>query len=656
MIYRILLVFTIIFASSQSAQAVPTPLRKPTTCKTALELASARKWPEALQHAKSKACPTTTKLIQWLQLRQGDTDLTFQDYARFISQNTHWPWISALRKQAEAHIKADTQPEALLSFFKSFPPLTYQGAVAYIDALFKSKRSQQAATIVRKTWTELPLTSTQQQQFLKDHGKHLRLTDHISRAKHMLASERVEQVKRMLSLLPHKDQQIAKIRLAFITKDPQAGKLAKALPTELQEDSGLLYNWIKWHRRHDNLEGAMLFLAKIPTASTKTAAWWREQMALAREALNQNQPKLAYQVLEHHPWKTGRHFCDAEWFLGWVALTYLDDPKQSYDHFRRMARDAQTATSRAQAYYWMGRVTEAGSQPERAKNWYQKAAGYPTTFYGQQSMQKLKSSKPLNLKQPAPFSGAESFDAASQELAVAARLLKQMEATEDILSFVYLINKRANTSAKRTQAMHFIREVYPEYLVESLKIHGITNAWSYPLAKHWIDNSQPNAAFILAIVRQESNFNQFIRSPADALGLIQLVPGTAKLMAKKLNMPYERKRLTHDPAYNLKLGIQYISDRLEEFDGSLVLTLASYNAGPTPVYRWIKRNGDPRLEGVDLIQWIERISYGETRDYVKYVLSNYWIYLSEIRDQKSARQCCAETLRRYPHEKWKPLV
>lgn len=637
MFFRVTLVLISLFAFYQKAYSAPVPLQKPiriqpkaypeaAMCKASLDLASEKKWSEALQQPSLKSCPVASKLIRWLQLRQGAENITFQEYAQFISQNTYWPWIHKLRRQAEGHITADTQPAHLIAFFKSFPPLTTQGALAYVNALIKTGQTKQAIVVVRKTWGSHPLTPQEQKQFIKDYDQHLRLTDHIARAKHMLTQERVDQVKRVLPLLPTQEKQTAKVRLAFIAKDPNAEAQAQQLPPDSQKDPDLLYNWIKWHRKQDNLAGAHMLLTNVSPESTKTSAWWTEQMGFAREALTQNNPKLAYQMLEQHPWKTGRQFSEAEWFLGWVALTYLNEPEKAYDHFRRMARDAQTAISRSQAYYWMGRVAEAGKQPERANNWYQKSAQYSTTFYGQRSIEKLGQCRSVSLNKPKPAKTQEHFDASLQELSTAVKLLKQIQSGEDILSFVYLINKRADSSGKRTQAMHLIREVWPEYLVESLKIHGITNAWSYPLVKHWVDHNKKDAAFILAIMRQESNFNRFTRSPKDALGLIQLIPGTAKLMAKKLKMPYERRRLTEDPAYNLKLGTEYISDRLKEFEGSLILTAASYNAGPTPVYKWLKRNGDPRLKGTDLIQWIEKISYGQTRDYIKYVLSNYQIY------------------------------
>lgn len=635
--FRIFVVLGAVFIYSYSAQAIPVPQHKPQPqsykshsetkhCATALKHAKNKNLNVALAHAPQQTCPVTNKLVQWLRLRQGAGDITFQEYADFISQNTHWPWIVKLRDQAEKHITTKTPKNDLIKFFQAFPPRTAKGALAHIDALFKTKKTQQAITAIRSTWKNQFFKESEQQVYLKRFNKYLRASEHSARANHMLKTESTFQVKRLLPLLSEAEQASARVRIAFLEKKDDAGDMAKNLSANQQKQLDFLYDWIKWHRKKDNLEGAYLFLKQIPAKITKTPAWFREQMALARESLNQGNPQLAYRMLEHQPWKTGREFIEAEWFMGWIALTYLNQPEKAYNHFRAMARDARSPISRARAYYWLGRVVEDGSQPERARNWYQKSAEYGATFYGQQSMQKLGQCRSVNLKIPTLPKG-QDFDAATHELGLAAQLLAHMQDNDHIMDFLYLVNKRADSPAKCTQAMYLIREVWPDFLVEAIKFQRNTNAWSYPLARQWVHPKSRNPDFILAIIRQESSFNRLTHSPANARGIIQLVPVAAKLMCKKLNLPYDPQRLFDDPAYNLKLGTEYIFERMDDYDGSLVLTAASYNAGPGSVRKWLRRNGDPRnLKGDDLIQWIELISYGETRDYVQLVLANYEIY------------------------------
>jgi soluble lytic murein transglycosylase len=147
----------------------------------------------------------------------------------------------------------------------------------------------------------------------------------------------------------------------------------------------------------------------------------------------------------------------------------------------------------------------------------------------------------------------------------------------------------------------------------------------YPLIQVPVDGA-PEAALTLAVIRQESGFNDSARSRVGALGLMQLMPATARNVARALKISYGRRRLTADPAYNLRLGSSYLKAQLETFGGEYVLALAAYNAGPHRVKRWLKERGDPRLPGVDMIDWIERIPFAETRNYVQRVLESLHVY------------------------------
>jgi soluble lytic murein transglycosylase len=100
-----------------------------------------------------------------------------------------------------------------------------------------------------------------------------------------------------------------------------------------------------------------------------------------------------------------------------------------------------------------------------------------------------------------------------------------------------------------------------------------------------------------------------------------------------------------DPAYNTMLGSAYISDRMDEFTGSYVLTLAGYNAGPGRAREWIKEFGDPRDGKVDPIDWIHRIPFEETREYVQKVLSNIQVYRARLGEQATALRLNADLKR-----------
>ncbi len=131
-----------------------------------------------------------------------------------------------------------------------------------------------------------------------------------------------------------------------------------------------------------------------------------------------------------------------------------------------------------------------------------------------------------------------------------------------------------------------------------------------------------------AIVKQESGFAPTAVSQVGALGFMQLMPGTAKLVAKDIGIPYDKVKLSSDIKYNVRLGSHYIKQLIDRFDGSEMLAIASYNAGPNATQRWINEFYDPRKEkDLDkVVDWIELITYSETRNYVQRIMENLIVY------------------------------
>ena len=111
---------------------------------------------------------------------------------------------------------------------------------------------------------------------------------------------------------------------------------------------------------------------------------------------------------------------------------------------------------------------------------------------------------------------------------------------------------------------------------------------------------------------------------------MQLMPATAKLLARGLKIRFSRDRLTADPQYNLTLGQSYLADMIDKFEGSYVLALAAYNAGPTRANRWIRELGNPRDPTVDAIDWIESVPFAETRNYIQRVMENLQVYRARL--------------------------
>lgn len=130
---------------------------------------------------------------------------------------------------------------------------------------------------------------------------------------------------------------------------------------------------------------------------------------------------------------------------------------------------------------------------------------------------------------------------------------------------------------------------------------------------------------VAAVVRVESGFNPKATSPRGAVGLMQVMPETARWVSRQAGLPFEPKQL-YDPVYNIQVGTWYLAYLHQEFDGNLAMVLAAYNGGSAKVKEWVAtQRWDGSLRNID------RIPFAETRDFVRKVLRDYqfyrWIYV-----------------------------
>jgi soluble lytic murein transglycosylase len=133
-------------------------------------------------------------------------------------------------------------------------------------------------------------------------------------------------------------------------------------------------------------------------------------------------------------------------------------------------------------------------------------------------------------------------------------------------------------------------------------------------------------SLVYAIARQESTFNQKTISSARAMGLMQVTPGAGRYIAKKFKVTFNEKKLLSDPVYNVQFGAAELGDLLADFRGSYILAFVGYNAGRGRIRDWVNRFGDPRDPKIDPIDWVERIPFSETRNYVQRVMENMQVY------------------------------
>jgi len=420
---------------------------------------------------------------------------------------------------------------------------------------------------------------------------------------------------------------------AVLSGSPNAQKLLDAVPGD-QRSPGYSFAKIKLLRKADRLSDAAELMLKAPDSANALidpGVWWIERRLLARNLYDAGKIELAYRLVSNHAAQTPIDMAEAEFAAGWYALRGLNDPKAAEVHFARITALAEGPITRARAYYWWGRASEEAHEDD-AKRHYEVSARYGTTFYGQLAAARI-GSPALNLAAPTP----SDADSARFEKLEAVRAIDRLEAADqkkyayrlylDLAKQLVTPGEIALLCARAEQSgNHFVAlKVAKAGAQRGIEI----GALSHPVGVIPDDTDVAGAGMALAyaVARQESEFNTGAVSGAGALGLLQLMPDTAQEMARKTGLAYSQERLTVDPGYNATLGAAMLNQQLQRFNGSYILTFAAYNAGPRRVNQWISRYGDPRGKSLeDVVDWIEKIPFSETRAYVQRVMENYEVY------------------------------
>jgi len=583
---------------------------------------------KALRLAAGASNKLVTKVVRWKVYVDANSGASFSDISGFLRENPSWPQPVTLQRRAEEAIGSGTSADLLLSWFSSFPPQTVDGKVAYGQALMDRGQQDKGLTALREAWINGNFGVLQERQFLVKHGDSLREKDHEARLVRLLWDRQHEAAQRLILRVDMSYRVYAQARIALQSDSAGASAAVDAVPESLADESGLLYDRVRWRRQKDLDEDAIKLLRHKNANKVRPESWWAERAVLARRALQRGHISQAYDTAAQHGMTEGAGFTDAEWLAGWIAFRYLQDQDLALRHFKRVHQAATIPASRARGAYWIGRSAEAMKDRQAAAQWYEAAAHNVTSFYGQLAASRLSEQQRWPL--PAdPFASAEDAAAFDRlELVRVVRALAGAGLKEDIDPFVLRLNETAKTTGHRVLAARLAQSSGRQDLSVNVARRADRDGvpmitYGYPVPPFKVERA--DKALVLALIRQESNFHQNAVSSAGARGLMQLMPATAKWMAKREKIAYMPQRL-HDADYNLQLGTAYLSDLLDNFNGSMVLALASYNAGPGRARQWVREYGDPRLPDVDAVDWVENIPFTETRNYVQRVMEGLQVY------------------------------
>jgi soluble lytic murein transglycosylase len=493
--------------------------------------------------------------------------------------------------------------------------------------------------------------------FLKRVGSLLTEADHKRRLDRLLlndsrwANERNERaavIRRVIALLSAEEKKKAEARLAVFLRAKNAQQLISKYSQQVA-DWGLAVQRSQALRRQKKAEEAWktMLVDAEPVDFAKPDGWWEERRANAYGALKAGQAKTAYDLVKNPGQLSVNASKDAYFFAGWLAFRHLNNPKAALGHFEALAAAADGPLSHARAQYWVGRAQEALGDQAKARESYKAAAAYFDTFHGQLARLKLDPNAGALKITPPAAPTAEQVARFNGSDAVKAIVLARKANLDISLSRAFIVHLRNHlrTEAELAMVAHLAEALGdPQSSVRVGKTaisRGMNLVYyAYPihaLPQYTPLRQPPEPAMILGIARQESEFNMATLSGAGARGILQVMPVTAKHVCRDYKLKCQIDRLMKDPVYNTMLGSAYIGDRMAEFSGSYVLTLAGYNAGPGRAREWIKEFGDPRDKKVDPIDWIFRIPFEETRDYVQKVLSNIQIYRARLGEANAVR-------------------
>jgi soluble lytic murein transglycosylase len=601
----------------------------------ALKAAKRKRWKRAHQLAAKVADPLPAKILRWHRYSGNGRASDFAALAGFIESNPDWPRRKGLLRQAERAINVRVGDGEIVAWFTKHPPISTEGRQQLAAALMRRGQAKEAVQWLRHIWIEDNLSRKESRRFYARYKRHLRKRDHRARLDRLLWDGRRGAARRMLALMPRGQRYLAEARIALMVRSPDVNARIARVPRKLVDDPGLVYERVRWRRRKDKHESAQALLATLPgDPGPRPKKWWVERRIQVRKLLGKGEAGKAYRLTSAHGQKPGSAaYAEAEWLAGWIALRFLDDKPAAAVHFRQLYEAVKYPVSRARGAYWRARVSTAMARPEHATRWYRIAADYPTTYYGQLASEALDADAKLDLR-PVPAPGPDEWVRFNRrEVVKAALILGELEAWDLFRSFVLNLAKKAERPAERMMiaalATRFKRY---DLAVRVAKIAKRASQrlveYGYPVFR--LPKSRIESALVFALMRQESEFSATAISPAGARGLMQLMPATARQMARSLRLRYSRRRLLRDPDYNARLGTAYVARMLKEFKGSYPLAIAAYNAGPRRAGAWIREYGDPRDGDVDAIDWVESIPFTETRNYVQRVLEGVQVYRQRL--------------------------
>ena len=604
--------------------------------KVVFDYVDRKQWRLALSDAQKVQDKTIYTLVNWMYLIEPQSGASFNEYQTFIKNHKDWPRINRIKYLAEHKINFDNNsPSSIIEYFSNNPPLSGFGRLRLAEAFLENNQTEKAKNLVKDGFKDAELSKNDLKYFSKIFKKFLTHQDYVLRADYFAYEAKYKDLKDTIEYLNPDYQKLYNARAALFTKR-SADNLISQIPQSLKEDPGLIYDRIKWRRKKARFDDALTLMNQSASDSLMRNQYLaKERLSVGRDKISDKEYKVAYDILKDHRLNEGADYAEIEWHLGWIALSFTNQTDAALSHFLKMNAAVTYPISKARAAYWIGRTYKKLGQASQANSWFRTGSQYGTTFYGQLSHIELNERRfSINNNFKFDENKYEEFKKNNPQAksVVVLKELNRTKYTKDILRHLgdpeqnrtFEEISMAGVLAQEIERLDFAIQIAKNASYKNLNFLEI----SYPrieVPKQVKSQKILDSSVILALIRQESEFDTSANSKVGAKGLMQIMPATAKLLSKVTSVDFSREKLTKDKDYNLALGSYYISDLDDNF-GSHYLAFAAYNAGPHRVEKWIKTYGDPRRKQIDAIDFIELIPFHETRNYVQRVSENINVY------------------------------
>ncbi len=632
------------------------------TLASALQAVRQHAFTQADSTASGLSNPVARKIVTWAILNNDGDIYSFASLD--AARRDLWGWPREAKRQIAAEkmmAASGMTPQQIVDWFAGSPPQSIEGATQLITAYGALGRTPDAQALAKQWWRTQVFDTIAQDNFYSAFGKYLNADDNKARLTCLLLNPQsgtTQAIRGIENYVDGPSISVANAVLAMRAGSASGDGLYSQAVQVDPHNPALAFERARYLSKKGLEALGFPILADLPSAALSPDAasqMYALRLAYFHAALKARDYHAAYDAMNGGGFDAGESKAEAEFFAGWVALVRLNKPDLAIPHFQGVADAGTSPITQGRALYWLGRAYEARNDATRndaatAQTYYAKGGQYIYAFYGQMAAEKA-GIKTITLGHDPVPTQADRDRFNRRDLVKAARILGTMGETDLFRQIVLNLDTVLPNAEEEALLTDMTAQYDGQVIAMKVARMSMQRGFYLPDRAYPVrdipDVPGPEKAFVLAIGRQESGFDASVRSRANARGVMQLIPSTARAVARRLGVGYTESRL-YEASYNMSLGAYHLGELVDHFGGSYILAAAGYNAGPSRMTLWIDQCGEPRGQNADALSFIECHPLRETRDYMMRVVENMRIYRARLNGGTAPLTASADVTRGIP--------